>query len=101
MVGFVVLLLLAGRLFGKALAGSAQPAGTPGRYLGIAAVGSLTAIALHSLVDFNLYIPANAMLLAWIAGVAEGLEFTDSRPRRRRRAPRGPTYLESSAQPVP
>jgi hypothetical protein len=25
---------------------------------------------LHSFVDFNLYIPANAMLLAWIAGIA-------------------------------
>jgi hypothetical protein len=24
-------------------------------------------------VDFNLYIPANAMLLAWIAGMAAGL----------------------------
>jgi hypothetical protein len=27
---------------------------------------------LHSLADFNLYIPANAMLLAWIAGAALG-----------------------------
>ena len=41
-----------------------------GRYLAIACVGSLTAILLHSLVDFNMYIPANGMLAAWVAGVA-------------------------------
>jgi len=45
----------------------------PQRYLAIACGGSLTAILLHSFVDFNLYIPANAMVLAWIAGIAEAL----------------------------
>jgi O-antigen ligase len=40
------------------------------RLLLVACAGSFTAISLHSLVDFNLYIPANAMTLAWIAGVA-------------------------------
>jgi len=34
-----------------------------------AAVGALAAMALHSLVDFNLYIPANAMAVAWVAGI--------------------------------
>ena len=33
-------------------------------------LGSFVAIGLHSLVDFNLYIPANAFALAWLAGVA-------------------------------
>ena len=33
-------------------------------------LASLLAIGLHSLVDFNLYIPANALTLAWLAGVA-------------------------------
>jgi hypothetical protein len=36
----------------------------------MACTGSFAAILLHSFVDFNLYIPANAMLLAWIAGIA-------------------------------
>ena len=36
----------------------------------VACAGALAAILLHSLADFNLYIPANAMLLAWIAGVS-------------------------------
>ena len=34
-----------------------------------AALGALAAIALHSVVDFNLYIPANAMAVAWMAGI--------------------------------
>jgi hypothetical protein len=38
----------------------------------VAGAGALAAILLHSLVDFNLYIPANAMLLAWIAGMVVG-----------------------------
>jgi hypothetical protein len=40
------------------------------RWLAIACIGSFAAIGLHSFVDFNLYIPANALLLAWISGVA-------------------------------
>ena len=46
------------------------------RLLLVACVGSFVAIGMHSFVDFNLYTPANAMILAWIAGVASinGLE---------------------------
>jgi len=40
------------------------------RYRSLACLGALAAISLHSLVDFNLHIPANAMTLAWIGGVA-------------------------------
>jgi O-antigen ligase len=40
------------------------------RFLAIACFGSMTAILIHSLVDFNLYIPSNAMTLAWLSGVA-------------------------------
>lgn len=42
-------------------------------------LGALVAIAFHSLVDFNLYFPANAMLLAWICGLAASLT---ARPQR-------------------
>ncbi|MEQ1885620.1 MAG: O-antigen ligase family protein [Bryobacteraceae bacterium] len=38
-------------------------------FVGIGLIGSLFAIGLHSLVDFNLYIPANGLALAWIAGI--------------------------------
>jgi hypothetical protein len=47
-----------------------------GRALGLACTGALAAILLHSLVDFNLYVPANAMLLTWIAALAAGLAFS-------------------------
>ena len=40
------------------------------RLLGLGCAGALTGIGIHSLADFNLYIPANALVLAWIAGVA-------------------------------
>ena len=40
------------------------------RWLGVACSAALVAILLHSFVDFNLYVPANATVLAWISGVA-------------------------------
>jgi O-antigen ligase len=40
------------------------------RLLHIGCTGAITAIGVHSLVDFNLHVPANALMLAWIAGVA-------------------------------
>ena len=45
------------------------------RYLAIACFAALVAILIHSFTDLNLYIPANAMLLAWIAGVVASLSF--------------------------
>ena len=42
------------------------------RYFAVACAGALAAILVHSLADFNLYIPANAMLLAWIVGMTAG-----------------------------
>jgi hypothetical protein len=30
----------------------------------------MVAILIHSLVDFNLYMPAEAMVFAWICGLA-------------------------------
>jgi O-antigen ligase len=38
--------------------------------LSLGLLGAIAAIALHSLTDFNLYIPANALALAWICGLA-------------------------------
>jgi O-antigen ligase len=33
-------------------------------------LAAFTALGLHSLADFNLYIPANGLALAWLGGVA-------------------------------
>jgi O-antigen ligase len=40
------------------------------RFFAVACIGSLSAILMHSLVDFNLYIPANALVAAWICGLS-------------------------------
>jgi O-antigen ligase len=70
-LGFLIFLALAFRILYFSLRAAVGSRGQ-GRYLALACAGSFTAILLHSFVDFNLYIPANAMLLAWIAGVAAG-----------------------------
>jgi len=40
------------------------------RWLSLGCAGSAAAIGLHSFVDFNLYVPANLITLAWILGIA-------------------------------
>jgi O-antigen ligase len=65
LVGMLFLLIV----FRPAIfSGLNQPSGDR-RYVVLACAGASLAIFLHSFVDFNLYIPANAMLLAWIAGI--------------------------------
>ena len=72
-LGFIGFAILAAAIVGVLIPvakGIVKAADENRRLLLVACVGSFTAIGLHSLVDFNLYIPANAMTLAWIAGVA-------------------------------
>ncbi len=38
--------------------------------LAVGLLASLVTLGVHSLADFNLYIPANALALAWLGGVA-------------------------------
>lgn len=74
LVGFVIGAALAFSVVRMALRGAVKSSDPEERYFSVACVGALSAIALHSLADFNLYIPANAMLLAWIAGIAVVVE---------------------------
>ncbi len=41
------------------------------------ACGAVAAMGMHSMVDFNLYIPANALVLAWILGMATAPALTE------------------------
>jgi O-antigen ligase len=41
--------------------------------LAAGSAGALAAILLHSVTDFNLQIPANALLFCWLAGTASGV----------------------------
>jgi len=67
--GFAILLAVVFGVMSQIFKGMSRLAEEDRRLLVIACGGSLAAILLHSLVDFNLHIPANAMTLAWIAGV--------------------------------
>jgi putative inorganic carbon (hco3(-)) transporter len=77
-VGFVIGAALAFSIVRMALRGAVESSDPEARYFSVACLGALSAIALHSLADFNLYIPANAMLLAWIAGIAAGVKLREN-----------------------
>src|ERR1043166_6398578 len=72
-IGFTIVATLWIALLVKGLRASLDSKDVGKRYLALACVGSFTALGLHSLVDFNLYIPANAMFLAWIGGIIAGV----------------------------
>ena len=69
-LAFLAGLLFVLGLFRQAIRSAMDEPSTDRRCVALACTGSFVAISLHSFVDFNLYIPSNAMLLAWIAGIA-------------------------------
>jgi O-antigen ligase len=85
-VGFVAGLIFVLRLVGHTIRGATYSMSFDERYLAIACIGSFTAILLHSFVDFNMYIPANSLVFAWIAGIAS----VHLRKQRRATAPIDP-----------
>jgi O-antigen ligase len=78
LLGFVPLLLSLGTIIGPVLKCSWPSRNHPGamseiRVLFIGCTAGLCALFAHSLVDFNLYIPANVFAFAWILGFGSGL----------------------------
>jgi O-antigen ligase len=69
-VGFAILITAIAGVLIPVVKGIVRSEDENRRLLLVGCAGSFLAIGLHSLVDFNLYIPANGMILAWIAGVA-------------------------------
>ena len=51
------------------------------RIVALGCVGSIVAILLHSFADFNLYIPANALLFSAILGLAVSVRVPRAQPR--------------------
>jgi O-antigen ligase len=80
LAGFAIGAALTLTVVRSALRAAENPSAKEARYFAVACVGALAAISLHSLADFNLYIPANAMLLAWIAGMAVAIESRETTP---------------------
>lgn len=72
-VGFGMALFVLGRVFYWMAAGLEKS------WLVAGAWGAAAAMGMHSLVDFNLYIPANVLVLAWILGMATAPAMTEER----------------------
>ena len=71
-VGFSIAAAFLLSILIRAVRASLRPPNPTIHWLGLGCCGALAAILIHSAADFNLYVPANAILLAWICGVAAG-----------------------------
>jgi len=80
-LGLAAGLWLVGGIVARAIA-AGRASLDPPVLLALACVGSLVAIGIHSVTDFNLYIPANSMQFAWVLGMASALPlFSTARNR--------------------
>jgi O-antigen ligase len=73
LVGFLLLMALAGLIVRDVFTAALGEPRRAARLMAMACGASVVAIAVHSLVDFQFYIPANVMIAAWIAGIAGGI----------------------------
>lgn len=67
--GFAILAAFALFMLSRALRAGTRQFDRSTRAVAWGCTGAIAAIGLHSLTDFNMYIPANAMVLAWILGI--------------------------------
>jgi O-antigen ligase len=68
-IACVAAIIILGRVIGAVRAGPT----TAHRLVAAACAAALAALMLDSSVDFDFYIPANAMLAAWIAGIGTAI----------------------------
>ena len=73
--GIVLLLAGGARLAGKTILLATGGLTAPHRFVMAACAASLCAMALMELWDFHSYIPANALSMAWVAGIAAAGDF--------------------------
>ena len=81
-LGFLIAAGLMLAILVKALQATRRNFGSDAGYLALACTSAIMAILIHSFVDFNLYVPANALLLAWISGIAVRVQERVEPPRR-------------------
>jgi O-antigen ligase len=70
LAGYLLALIPLATILFKLARGKWKQSGLQGGWLGLASLGSVVAIGLHSIADFNLYIPANMLVFAWLMGIA-------------------------------
>jgi putative inorganic carbon (HCO3(-)) transporter len=68
--GSLLVAVLAGWIAARMLAVVWRRRNARNWQLAVGLFASIVTLAVHSLADFNLYIPANALALAWLGGVA-------------------------------
>lgn len=75
LIGFIIVLLLVSVFFITSYRGWLRRRGTFEKCIGAGGLASCLAIAVHSATDFNLHIPANALLLTVIAALTYAVVF--------------------------
>lgn len=73
LVGFLVPAGLMLVVFLRSVRAASDVEAGEARFLGLACAGSLLALFIHSLTDFNTYVTANGLVLSWVAGLAATL----------------------------
>ncbi len=86
-VGFLILVALMGSVLILAVRIATSSPTLERRCLGLACTGSLAAMLIHGLADFNMYIPANALTLSWVAGISAASPGEERRNQRKHLAP--------------
>ena len=86
-VGFLILVALMGSVLILAVRIAISSPTLERRCLGLACTGSLAAMLIHGLADFNMYIPANALTLSWVAGISAASPGEERRNQRKHLMP--------------
>jgi O-antigen ligase len=82
--GAALLFALIGFVLFRAFRGIGRAARAEDRFLLLGCCGGLCAMLLHAVVDFNLHIPANALLFSVLAGLAWSISAGDANAPERR-----------------
>ena len=72
-IGFLIAAILLAPIFAGTFRASLRAPDRTSRFLGLGCAGAITAMCLHSFADFNMYVPANAFVFAWICGIGASL----------------------------
>ena len=98
--GFCAGALLVFRVLQRVVRGARYAHSIEARCLAIACTSSMTAMLLHSVVDFNMYVPVNGLVFAWILGIAGMFLGRDRRRAARKARPHSvrPEYMAVHAR---
>ncbi len=75
-IGFTLLAALVLAIVIATFRAAAAHTDLRGRALAIAALAAFATVLVHEIADFSLYMPANALTLAWISGLAVSVMFS-------------------------